>query len=97
MIGTAYFKDGHTEEILTYDNGYDGIRTYFKTKSGCYKRHLTSNPELNGEYIYSKLTPISNRMALVLRLPMKPHWFQMWIVTHDIERIEIKESNNDQT
>ncbi len=84
MIGTAYFKDGHTEEILMYDNGHDGIRTYFETESGWYKRHLTSNPEANGEYIYSKFTPLKRTACA----------HGIWCVVHDIERIELKESEN---
>ena len=81
MIGTVYFKGGHTEKILMYDAGHDGIRTYFTTKSGQYKRHLTSNPEQNGKYIYSKLLAnIGGR--------------KWWIVTHDIEKIELKEQKD---
>lgn len=87
MIGTVYFKDGHTEEILMYDKGHDGIRTYFETESGWYKRHLTSNPEVNGEYIYSKFTELKRTVGMYSIIS------GIWCVVHDIERIEVEEKN----
>lgn len=78
MIGTVHFNDGHVEKILLYDGGFDGIRTYFTTESGQYKRHLTSNPEQNGKYIYSKLL-----MHIGER--------KWWVVVNNIEKIELED------
>ena len=77
MLGVIYFTDGHTEEILDYEEHCTGDIT-FKSESGVYN-YL--------EYIVMCEDPYFNYKSYSF---IKWHEYVLdWLVTLDIDHIEI--------